>query len=77
MKRKDYLHSGMTVRVIRSHHNLNDDCVGKIGTIENTVLENSIFRVRIEGRFFLFGGRDLKVITTYEMLSWGVEERWT
>jgi len=64
------LFSGTVVKIIRCHHCMTEDCVGKIGVIEKVVLSNRIFRVKIDKVFWLFGARDLEKISTYDLLNW-------
>jgi len=60
---------GTIVRVMRSHHNMNDHCVGKLGVIKKKIMKN-IFFVKMNDGVWGFGTRDLKVITPYDMLDW-------
>lgn len=70
--KKDKLYPGLTVKVIRSHCNMNDYNVGKIGTIEREVMKDNIFRININGEFLLFGKRDLQIVSVYDMLDWSI-----
>jgi len=68
------LSPGITVRVIRSHHNMNDHCVGKLGTIDRIVMKG-IYRIKMNDGFWLFGSRDLTAVTVFEMLGWDISSQ--
>lgn len=64
------LSPGTIVKILRCHHIKTEDCVGKLGKVNKIVLKNSIYRIKIEDQFWLFGARDLEIISAYEMLAW-------
>ena len=66
------LDSGVIVKIIKCHHCLTEDCVGKLATVDKEIVKNSVYRIRIDGEYYLFGRRDLQFISAYEMLDWNV-----